>query len=114
MGHSIVVSTAHPELTTEEQAKIQDIPFPSQIKPQKLLFTQSQIAFSYETSLSREELVEFFGTGMDYWGWEQLGTIEAAESCLLFSKPSKLCAILLRDEDQMRWVTFFITHKKKR
>lgn len=109
----ILARTALPELTREEQARIHDIPFPSQIKPIKILFSQTQIVLYYLTTSSHAELIEFFKGGMDYWGWELQGNIVAQESCIMFTKPSKICVITFRPEDEMTRVTLFSTSKKQ-
>lgn len=114
ISHSIVIRSSVPELSAEEQAKIHDIPFPSQVKPMKLLLSDNQMVLSYFSRLSINELVDFFTARMDYWGWELVSAVEAVESCLLFSKPTKVCTITMRNEEQMTRVTLFSSIKKTR
>ena len=111
-SHNTVVRSSIPELSTEELAKIHDIPFPSQVKPMRLLLSDTQLVLTYVSSLSISEVLDFFTSGMEYWGWETLGSVTALESCLIFSKPTKICAITLRKEEQMTRVTLFTSVKK--
>ena len=99
----------HPRLSAGEQARIHDIPFPLQVQPRKLLLTESQMVISYTSYLTQEELSAFYHTGMDYWGWEELGIVRSDESCLMFAKPSKLCTIVLRSKGTETYVVLFTT-----
>ncbi len=101
-----------PALTEEERARICDIAFPLEIEPTKLSFTESQMVLAYKTELSQEKLISLYRTGMEYWGWEELGMATAAETSLIFSKPSKVCAITLRPEGDCTRVLIFTTVKK--
>ncbi len=101
-----------PALTEEERARIHDISFPLEVEPTKLSFTESQMALAYMTDLSQEDLISLYRTGMEYWGWEELGVVTAAESSLMFSKPSKVCTIVLRPEGIQTRVLIFTTVKK--
>ena len=101
-----------PALTEEERARIHDISFPLEVEPTKLSFTESQMVLAYKTDLSQEKLISLYRTGMEYWGWEELGVVNADETCLIFSKPSKVCAITLRPEGAQTRVLIFSTLKK--
>lgn len=110
----IIAHSSAPGLTSEEQARIHDIPFPSQVYPTKILFSETQLVLSYSTHISQSKLIDFFLAGMEYWGWELLGNVLAQESCLMFAKPSKVCSITLRKEDDSTRVLIFSTLKKSR
>ena len=101
-----------PLLTTEELAKLHDLPFPLKAQPVKLLLTDSQKVLAYRTELSQEEISDFYHANMEYCGWEELGIVSAAESCFTFAKPSKLCTIVLRSEGTLTSVTLFTTLKQ--
>ncbi len=99
----------YPRLTTEEQARIHDIPFPLQVQPRKLLLNESQMVIAYTSQFPQDELVSFYHKGMDYWGWEELGIVSSDESCLTFAKPSKLCTITLRSKGPETYIVLFTT-----
>jgi hypothetical protein len=101
-----------PLLTTEELAKLHDLPFPLKAQPTKLLLTDTQKVLAYRTDLSQQELSDFYHANMEYCGWEELGIVRAPESCFTFSKPSKLCTIVLRSEGTITSVTLFSTLKE--
>ncbi len=78
--------TQFPTLTEEERARIHDISFPLGVEPTKLLFTEKELVLSFKADLSQDKLNETYRKGMEYWGWERLGNVKAAESCMIFSK----------------------------
>lgn len=96
-------------LTQEELARIHDLSFPLQVQPRKILLNEGQMVIAYTSGLSQEELIGFYHTGMDYWGWEELGIVRSDESCLMFAKPSKLCTITLRPKGSETYVVLFTT-----
>ena len=104
--------TRFPTLTEEERARIHDISFPLGVEPTKLSFTEKQLVLSFKTELSQDKLNEIYRKGMEYWGWERLGNIKAAESCMTFSKPSKICMITFRNEGFSTRVVIFTTVKQ--
>lgn len=67
---------------------------------------------SFKTDMSQENLNETYRKGMEYWGWERLGNIKSAESCMIFSKPSKICTITFRPEGYATRVVVFTTVKQ--
>ncbi len=100
-----------PELSEEERARIHDISFPLGVEPTKLSITESQMVLAYKIDQSQEKLISLYRSGMEYWGWEELGVVEAAESSMMFSKPSKVCTITLRPEGSDTRVLIFTTVK---
>ncbi len=98
-----------PVVTEEERARIHDITIPLGIEPTKLSFTEKQLVLSYTIALSQDKLNEVYRKGMEYWGWERLGTVCAAESCMIFSKPSKVCSVVFRKEGPLTRVVIFTT-----
>jgi hypothetical protein len=104
-------SELFPYLSPEEQARLHDISFPLQVRPLRLLATEQQIVLSYRTELSQVELIAFYHPDMEYCGWEEIAVVQAAESALLYSKPSKLCSIYLRPEGAYTHVTLFVATK---
>ena len=61
---------------------------------------------------SQDKLNELYRKGMEYWGWERLCNIKAAETCMMFSKPSKICSITFRREGFYTRVVVFTTVKQ--
>jgi hypothetical protein len=103
-----------PLFSAEERARIDDLSFPLQVEPEKLLSTENQLVLTYLTSLSQDALCDMYHTSMEYWGWEEDAVVRAPESCLLFSKPSKVCSVLMRPEGLQTRVTLFTSRKKRR
>jgi hypothetical protein len=108
----VVQGAEFPVLTQEELARLHDLSFPLRVEPRNLLMTDAQMVFSYTTELSEDELITFYHAQMDYLGWEEQAVVKAPESCLMFTKPSKLCTITLRSDGALRRVTLFITLKQ--
>lgn len=101
----------YPKVTQEELARLHDLSFPLHAEPYKLLSVDNQMIFAYATDHSHDELVAFYHAQMDYCGWEEISLLRGPESCLVFSKPSKLCTITLRSEGAKIRVTIFIAGK---
>lgn len=106
---SAVRSSSFPSLSEEERARIHDISFPLEVEPTKLSFTEKQLVLSFKADLSQENLNEFYRKGMEYWGWDRLGDVLAVESCMVFSKPSKICVITFRKEGYGTRVLIYTT-----
>ena len=100
------------QLTEEERARIHDISFPLGVEPTKLLFTEKELVLSFKADISQDKLNEKYRKDMEYWGWERLGNIKATESCMIFSKPSKICTITFRNEGLSTRVLVFTTVKQ--
>ena len=100
-----------PSLSSEERARIHDISFPLEVELTKVSFTEKQMVLAYKTDMTQEKLISLYRAGMEYWGWDELGIVRAAESSLVFSKPSKVCTIMLRPEGNQTRVLIFETDK---
>lgn len=100
-------------LTHEERSRIHDLTFPLNVQPTKLLFNERQMVLSFTTELTQAQLIKDYRAGMEYWGWDEVGSVAASESCLIFIKPSKVCAVMIRPEGSERRVMIFSTIKKK-
>ena len=108
----VISRRSFPLLSTEERARIHDLSFPLHSELEKLLSTEKELVISYLTDLSQDALSEHYHTSMEYWGWEELSRIHAAESCFIFSKPSKICAVTVRPEARQMRVLIFVASKK--
>jgi len=90
-----------------------DIPFPLGVTPIKVYDAEGSAVLSYTSCMTAAEIKTFYHTEMEYAGWEELGSIVAQESCLIYSKPSKLCTITFGSPKGQMAVVSFITPKIK-
>lgn len=70
------------------------------------------VAFNVKTTL--EDIIAEYRTEMAYLGWEELAIFDDSDEqcCLLFSRPSRLCNVLIRRNKNGFGITLFIGPKK--
>lgn len=100
------------------EARLIDIPFPFDVSPVELeLFSKNsdiraQNVIEFITTLSREQLGEFYRTETERLGWKELSIFETAnESLYIFEKPFKYCIITIRAYKKRFKVHCFISAK---
>lgn len=90
-----VKSQDYPLLTDEEKARLLDIPFPLVTHIWNLSSKENdrKITLKFFVSMLMQDVVAYYRTEMEYWGWQELGIFVADESCLVFGKPTKQCIV---------------------
>ncbi len=86
-------------LTDEERARLHDIAFPVDVRPEKLASQAGQGILTYISKSSVKELFDFYRADMDYIGWDLVAAFKAEESCLIFEKPTKRCIVTIRPDE---------------
>jgi len=88
-----------------DEAKWFDIPVPLQAVSQgDCLDDQDDRLFvRYSVFLDRQAIVDFYEREMERLGWQhEMESINDQESLLIFSKPTKICAVSLRSSSDTR------------
>lgn len=82
------------------QAKLSDVSLPLSIE---LVFASQptpglseQMVLGYKTIQKVDQIVDFFMTEMEMFGWHVLKSFKNNESLFIFKKPQKMCAISVR------------------
>lgn len=85
----------------QQEAMLADIPVP--LYDQRILLDntygsteQNAIVLGYKSTLSLEEIIQFYAAEMERLGWWQLMIYKGPESLLNFEKPGRLCTISIR------------------
>ncbi|MBA3752235.1 hypothetical protein H0X06_05610 [Candidatus Dependentiae bacterium] len=99
-------------LIDEEKARLHDISFPIGVRPYKIALTECQAIIGYSSTDSLENLVQYYTSDMEYWGWEKQSSFLGYEGCIIFRKPSKECVITFRHESNSIKVIIFIGQKE--
>ncbi len=102
-------------LTDEERARLHDIAFPEDVRPEKLVSQSGQTILTYISKSSVQELFDFYRTDMEYIGWDLVTAFKADESCLIFEKPAKRCIVTTRSDEmagQTRVILFIGPRKQ--
>lgn len=71
------------------------------------------VAFKSHASL--EDLLDQYRTEMTHLGWEELANFDDSfeQCCLIFSRPSRLCTVVIARKQDGYGVTLFIGPKKQ-
>ncbi len=98
-------------LTDEEIARLHDIYFPEDARPEKLAGQPGQTILGFRSKLDRKDLIEAYKAHMEYSGWHLVSLFSGQESCLIFEKPTKQCIVTLSQEETAIRVVLFIGPK---
>lgn len=81
-----------------DESKLIDIPFPLNVKLYNLSIEPNDKKFGirFTSNSPQFDLSNFYRCEMEYLGWQEKGILNGYESGLLFSKPSKMCMILIK------------------
>lgn len=104
--------------TSEEEARLIDIPFPFDVKTRKINLIESskvnkaQTAVSFETTLSTGEVGEFYRLEMERLGWKELCNFDdSLGSLVVFEKPHKYAVVSIRFFKRRISVRCFVSAK---
>ena len=87
----------------QQEARLIDIPIP--IHADSLGFHEQQLTdgnsdslvLAYRVHLKQPDIRSFFEIEMERLGWNMIANVQDVESLLVFAKPSKVCAVSLRN-----------------
>ena len=91
-----------------KNADIPDAPFQAQLQSiSRDAYNQNQLELVYTTNMARVDLVHFYTQQMERAGWSCTMDFHTVDHCMIFSKPGKVCAIVVQDG------TYFVFMGKK-
>jgi hypothetical protein len=102
----------------QQEAMLVDIPIPlydERIIPSLDSLPESHtLVFGYKSPLSRTQVIEFFMTQMERYGWQHLVSFDSVESLLQFSSPDRYCSVIIKDynDKNLSGSSIFIYIKK--
>jgi hypothetical protein len=86
----------------QQEAMLIDIPIPlydERIVPAGYTAEGDTLSFGYKTSLTRDQIKEFFISQMERYGWQHLVSFETAEMLLQFASPNRYCTIVIKNKE---------------
>lgn len=98
-------------LSKEERARAYDIPFPLNSDPISIPAGQDQQVFSFQLHQPVEHISSFYDEHMVLSGWNKIAHVHSDDSILVYEKPRKICAILLRSSSDKIAVLISTTSK---
>jgi hypothetical protein len=93
-----------------QEAKLFDVPVLIDAVPEKLSEPdESEITMTvrYRAKSALPDAVEFYEQEMERYGWNLWNSFITQEALLIFEKPSKICAILIKPYKDQINVTIF-------
>lgn len=99
--YSSISSGTSKQLSVEQyKQKLLDIPLPVDARAVAQCtdyMTTNELSLSRHTSLSQQELLDFYTSMLEQSGWRLIGVIKgSSESLMTWEKPRKLCIVSLR------------------
>lgn len=90
----------------QQEARLVDIPIP--FHADSLGFHENQLSngvndslvLAYRVYMKEKDIRSFFITEMERLGWNMISNVQNIESLLVFIKPTKVCAVSIRSNEQ--------------
>ena len=102
-------------MIVQHEAMLVDIPIP--LYDERIIIPLSDnseggtLVFGYKSSLSCEQIIDFFLTQMERLGWKHLVTFDGIESLLQFESPDRYCTVVVK-KSGLSYSSLFIYLKK--
>ncbi len=99
----------------QQEAMLVNIPIPlydERILPQALDFLESETSvLGYSSSLIVQQLIDFFMSQMELYGWKHLVSFESNETILIFENPYSYACISLKHTAEQKTLIFIYTKR---